>query len=161
MPVLSHYKVADSWTWKGIRQRATAKYTEAHSTTPQQCQEGPESNLQCRVCSGWYRCREAAGEHVTCASQCRPSGSSILHYANEHAHQNAFMKHLPDLNVYALLTVDVLHEVELGVWKALFTHILQIIQLSPHGHNELDRRYVHSYKRLSICIKLSQASQCA
>ena len=36
---------------------------------------------------------------------------------------------LPDLNVYSLLVVDLLHEVELGVWKALFTHIIRILQL--------------------------------
>ena len=46
--------------------------------------------------------------------------------------------------MYSLLTVDLLHEVELGVWKSLFIHILRLLQLlSPtHGHNELDRRYV-------------------
>lgn len=49
---------------------------------------------------------------------------------------------LPDLDMYALLTVDLLHEVELGVWKSLFIHILRLIQLlSPaNGHGELDRR---------------------
>jgi hypothetical protein len=51
------------------------------------------------------------------------------------------MKSLPGLNVYELLTVDLLHEVELGVWKALFTHIIRI--LSAHSSatvSEFDRR---------------------
>ena len=55
--------------------------------------------------------------------------------------QNGFMKSLPELNIYELLTVDLLHEVELGVWKALFTHIIRI--LSAHSSatvSEFDRR---------------------
>jgi hypothetical protein len=37
------------------------------------------------------------------------------------------MLSLPGLDVYSLLAVDLLHEVELGVWKALFTHIVRIL----------------------------------
>ena len=56
--------------------------------------------------------------------------------------KNAFMNCIPGLNVYALLTVDLLHEVELGVWKAVFTHIIRILSVhSPQSVNELDRRY--------------------
>jgi len=53
------------------------------------------------------------------------------------------MNCIPGLNVYALLTVDLLHEVELGVWKAVFIHIIRILTAySPESVNELDRRYV-------------------
>jgi hypothetical protein len=53
------------------------------------------------------------------------------------------MKCIPGLNVYVLLTVDLLHEVELGVWKALFTHIIRILSVyCPECVNELDRRYL-------------------
>lgn len=82
--------------------------------------------------------------------------------------QNGFMTSLPGLDVYSLLTVDLLHEVELGVWKALFTHIVRIL----HFHSadvvaEFDRRYdkFHcTYLRavdtgLSI-IKPKQVSPC-
>jgi hypothetical protein len=52
------------------------------------------------------------------------------------------MNCIPSLNVHALLTVDLLHEVELGVWKALFIHIIRILSThSPKSVNELDRRY--------------------
>jgi hypothetical protein len=52
------------------------------------------------------------------------------------------MSCLPGLSIYALLTVDLLHEVELGVWKALFIHIIRILSShSPEAVNELDRRY--------------------
>jgi hypothetical protein len=51
------------------------------------------------------------------------------------------MNCIPSLDVYALLTVDLLHEVELGVWKALFTHIIRILSIhSSESVNELDRR---------------------
>jgi hypothetical protein len=48
------------------------------------------------------------------------------------------MKWIPGLNVCALLTVDLLHKVELGVWKALFTHIIHILSVyCPEPVNEL------------------------
>ena len=54
------------------------------------------------------------------------------------------MQCLPGFNVYALLTVDLLHEIEIGVWKSLFMHILRLLQLlSRDGCIELDRRYVY------------------
>lgn len=43
-----------------------------------------------------------------------------------------------------MLVVDLMHEFELGVWKALFIHLLQI--LNAEGSiliHELDRRYRH------------------
>lgn len=40
-----------------------------------------------------------------------------------------------------MLAVDLLHEFELGVWKALFTHLLRILAaINPNLLNELDRR---------------------
>lgn len=44
-----------------------------------------------------------------------------------------------------MLIVDILHEFELGVWKALFIHLLRILNsLDKTLVNELDRRYVKS-----------------
>jgi hypothetical protein len=45
-----------------------------------------------------------------------------------------------------MLVVDLLHEFELGVWKALFTHLIRMLfAAAPHGSlvAELDRRYVN------------------
>lgn len=42
-----------------------------------------------------------------------------------------------------MLVVDLLHEFELGVWKALFTHLIRLLYASPNGEAlvaELDRR---------------------
>ena len=53
-----------------------------------------------------------------------------------------------------MLVVDLLHEFELGVWKALFTHLIRILHAAaPHSGlvAELDRRYVNcavSYREL-------------
>jgi hypothetical protein len=54
-----------------------------------------------------------------------------------------------------MLVVDILHEFELGVWKALFTHLIRVLYAAaPHGSlvAELDRRYVNfstvSYREL-------------
>jgi hypothetical protein len=40
-----------------------------------------------------------------------------------------------------MLVVDLLHEFELGVWKALFIHLLRILEaVDKTLVNELDRR---------------------
>jgi len=42
-----------------------------------------------------------------------------------------------------MLVVDLMHEFELGVWKAIFTHLIRILHAAaPGGHlvAELDRR---------------------
>jgi hypothetical protein len=41
-----------------------------------------------------------------------------------------------------MLVVDILHEFELGVWKALFIHLLRMLEaISPTLLHELDQRY--------------------
>ena len=45
---------------------------------------------------------------------------------------------------YQMLVVDLMHEFELGVWKAVFTHFIQILYAAgPSGSlvSELDKRY--------------------
>lgn len=45
------------------------------------------------------------------------------------------------LDLFAMLVVDLLHEFELGVWKAIFTHLLRILEsLKKNMLAELDRR---------------------
>jgi hypothetical protein len=42
-----------------------------------------------------------------------------------------------------MLVVDIMHEFELGVWKALFIHLLRILEAVDKALiHELDRRYV-------------------
>jgi len=46
-----------------------------------------------------------------------------------------------------MLVVDFMHEVKLGVWKALFTHLIRILNATPSGGSlvgDLDIRYDHS-----------------
>ncbi|KIK10461.1 hypothetical protein PISMIDRAFT_52018, partial [Pisolithus microcarpus 441] len=45
-------------------------------------------------------------------------------------------------NLFLMLVVDLLHEFELGVWKAIFSHLLHILDsLNESQLHELDRRY--------------------
>lgn len=44
--------------------------------------------------------------------------------------------------MFEIFVVDLLHEVELGVWKALFIHLMRILQaVNPACIHEIDRRY--------------------
>lgn len=46
--------------------------------------------------------------------------------------------------MYDMFVVDLMHEIELGVWKDTFTHLLRILRAveGPKLIHELDRRYV-------------------
>lgn len=61
-------------------------------------------------------------------------------------YQNAFVDKLgPDFDLSRMLVVDFMHEFELGVWKALFTHLIRILHAAaPNGRlaTVLDERYV-------------------
>ncbi|KAF8505065.1 hypothetical protein JB92DRAFT_2737762, partial [Gautieria morchelliformis] len=49
----------------------------------------------------------------------------------------------PSFNKYQLFPVDIMHEVELGVWKAVFTHLIWLLNaLSPDKVHELNKRCV-------------------
>lgn len=58
-----------------------------------------------------------------------------------------------------MLVVDLMHEFELSVWKALFIHLLRILMsISPGLLHELDRRYVNLSSIIScanICLILA------
>ena len=57
--------------------------------------------------------------------------------------QNAFSARLghTGFDFFLMLVVDLLHEFELGVWKAIFIHLLRIIvSLKGTVLAELDRR---------------------
>lgn len=57
--------------------------------------------------------------------------------------QNAFSDRLSrfGLNFFLLFLIDLLHEVELGIWKALFVHLLHILEAADETMlYELDRR---------------------
>jgi hypothetical protein len=62
--------------------------------------------------------------------------------------QNAFSKNLAELGfcVFLMLVVDLMHEIELGVWKMLFIHLLRILDCADEGlKNELDKRHAFLY----------------
>lgn len=59
------------------------------------------------------------------------------------ASQNAFSERLSafGFNMFPMLVVDLMHEVELGIWRSLFIHLLRILEHEGRGLLlELDRR---------------------
>ena len=67
--------------------------------------------------------------------------------------KNAFSDKLSALgfNLFMMLVVDLLHEFELGVWKAIFTHLLRILDSLKGGKlHELDRRCVCSHVSFQV-----------
>ncbi|KAK7688185.1 hypothetical protein QCA50_008555 [Cerrena zonata] len=58
---------------------------------------------------------------------------------------NAFIERLgEDFNLHRMLTVDFMHEYNLGVWKAVFMHLIRLLYAQRDGIDkvaELDRRY--------------------
>ncbi|KAI0694638.1 hypothetical protein C8T65DRAFT_584885 [Cerioporus squamosus] len=58
------------------------------------------------------------------------------------------------LNIYAILVPDLMHEFELGVWKAVFTHLVRVlIAASGDRIQQLDERYV-------ICLLVLPRFRC-
>ena len=67
--------------------------------------------------------------------------------------KNAFSDKLSafGFNLFIMLVVDLLHEFELGVWKAVFTHLLCILDSLKNGKlHELDRRYIHFHVSILV-----------
>jgi hypothetical protein len=67
-----------------------------------------------------------------------PAGEAAETYS-----QNAFSQKLATFgfNLFLMLVVDIMHEFELGVWKALFIHLLRILHAADKTLvDELDRR---------------------
>jgi len=58
--------------------------------------------------------------------------------------QNAFSHHLSKFgfNLFSIFLVDFMHEIELGVWRSLFTHLLRILECGIGLINKLDWRCV-------------------
>jgi hypothetical protein len=57
--------------------------------------------------------------------------------------RNAFSRKLSKFgfNLFPMLVIDFMHEFELGVWKALFIHLLRILNAADKTLvDELDRR---------------------
>ncbi|KAJ2913887.1 hypothetical protein MD484_g6527, partial [Candolleomyces efflorescens] len=72
----------------------------------------------------------------------KPSSFSAHHVA--YIPKSTISKELGDsgLNVYDILVPDVLHEVELGVWKGVFTHLIRVLHSRGLRYvNLLNERY--------------------
>lgn len=48
-------------------------------------------------------------------------------------------------DIHSALVVDLMHEIELGVWKNVFIHLLRMLEATDKAlTHELDRQYFHS-----------------
>jgi len=57
--------------------------------------------------------------------------------------QNAFSDKLSllNFNMFEMLVVDLMHEIEIGVWKVVFIHLLRLLEcLCDNLKHELDQR---------------------
>ena len=45
-----------------------------------------------------------------------------------------------NFNLFSIFVVDFMHEVELGVWKSLFLHLLRMLETIDGALNKLDSR---------------------
>jgi hypothetical protein len=75
--------------------------------------------------------------------------------------QNAFSERLSPLgfNLFAMFLLDIMHEFELGVWRALFIHLLRILQAADKTLvHELDRRYVGHHLQRTFCFIVANVS---
>jgi len=95
-----------------------------------------------------YRVNSAAVERILKEESLVPTSVgvfSLSHITNLTAIKNAFSERLHTLgfNFFDILVVDLLHEFELGVWKALFIHLLRILSaINPSLLNVLDQRKI-------------------
>lgn len=54
-----------------------------------------------------------------------------------------------------MLVVDLMHECELGTWKALFTHLPRLLYALPRGSEiivALDSRYKMFVRSAAVCL---------
>lgn len=56
--------------------------------------------------------------------------------------QNAFSEKLSrfGFNLFSIFLVDFMHEIELGVWRKLFIHLLRILDCVNGAKNKMDKR---------------------
>jgi hypothetical protein len=79
-------------------------------------------------------------------------------------HQNAFSAHFSKFgfNFYLMLAVYLLHEIELSVWKAVFTHLMCILYASWENEIQmLNEQYVPSHHLLRLFSEYYYNYQCS
>ncbi|KAK7689422.1 hypothetical protein QCA50_007214 [Cerrena zonata] len=115
---------------------------------------GQANNLAFRVGTG---IRKYLARSVTRARECiyklglgitSTAVNDLLKETSSVPTNNAFIQRLgEDFNLHRMLTVDFMHEYNLGVWKAVFIHLIRLLYAQRDGVEkvaELDRRYRHT-----------------
>ncbi|KAH9846291.1 hypothetical protein C2E23DRAFT_744396 [Lenzites betulinus] len=71
---------------------------------------------------------------------------AVLNATSTSPNQSAFSRRLAKygFDIYRMLVPDVMHEIELGTWKATMTHLVRILTcIGPSAVNELNIRYIY------------------
>jgi hypothetical protein len=81
------------------------------------------------------------------------TGSGLVMISSNQHLQNRFVEKLGPLGLdpFRMLVVDLMHECELGTWKALFTHLIRLLYALPGGARlvaTLDERYGDSMRSI-------------
>jgi len=84
------------------------------------------------------------------------TGSILVMVNSNQRSQNQFVEKLGPLglNPFRMLVVDLMHECELGTWKALFTHLVRLLHALPGGAQlvaTLDHRYDEFVQSVITC----------
>src|ERR1700683_274671 len=104
--------------------------------------------IQEKLCHQYRKCGNPPAATVTCPYVCKHKRTVPITKAGantDHFLQNAFSERLCSFgfNLYLMFIVDLMHEFELGVWRALFIHLLRILQVADKNLvHELDHRSV-------------------
>ena len=67
--------------------------------------------------------------------------------------QNTFSEKLSPfgIDLFTMLIIDLIHEFELKIWRALFIHLLRILQAANKDLvHELDHWYIDNFSYLTI-----------
>jgi hypothetical protein len=85
----------------------------------------------------------------------RPISTESFQYMTDPS-QNSFSTQLArfGFNLFSILVIDLMHEFELGIWKALFVHLIRILEANSMALvNEMDHQYATRYNFLQTCTK--------
>ena len=105
-----------------------------------------------------YAVNSEAVERVLAATSLVPTRVCSSDHAfriSSHISQNTFLNRFHDIfNFTSMFVVDLLHEFELGVWKATFTHLLRILYAAGgDAIQQLNKRHFHF--SLDKCFRLT------
>lgn len=157
MPPLFDSIIISSSVWDSWRQRATGPWSPGWwHLSRKKDQGGTKTHLwKNHYKKGYQLWSEQCGRREALKGPVFSSNRCVYLYFfcvgwifSDEFPKNAFSSRLATkfkFNMFPMFVVDLLHEVELGVWRSLFIHLLRILEcISPTLTHKLDERFVSS-----------------